>query len=488
MRKLLALLLVCVFLSGCVGENQPAVPGKTPAGTPEPAQQDYESRFEEETVIRLSKGAMDVTGKNSWSVFMSKDIVYYEDRDTYESGRPYGEGEDWERHSMDEANSHLVINITAPGAYRVTGQFPAGQIRVDLGEGAYDDENAVVELILDNAEITCTVAPAILFQNVYECDGAWDKDTAQPNVDTAAAGANLILRGENRVTGSHVAKIYKDKKGEKKLWKQDGAIYSYMSMNVYGPGRLDLTADNEGMDSELHLTVNGGDIRIFSDNDGMNANEEGVSVITVNGGSLRIAAGLGAEGDGIDSNGYLVINGGTVICAANPVSDAGLDSNLGSFIHGGTVAALGSPMDWAERESGQVTMNLQFTQLRQGAVTVTDEAGNPVFEFDPAADPVLGSCDRGYRGVILSCPGFRQGSACLVYQAGTQMGYTGTDVGKGPGGKPPAGPPQDGGFREPPEEGGKIPQGRPGETGQAGTVFYMQDKVNFFSGLEEAEQ
>ncbi len=532
MKKLLALLLACVLLCGCgAGNDAPPV-----------TEDVYESRFDTETVIRLSEGGLDVTGPNSLKVFASGDIVYYEDRETYDSGNPYGEGEAWERHSMDEANSHLVINITAPGAYRVTGSLPAGQIRIDLGDDACDDPNAVVELILDNLDISCTVAPAILFQNVYECDGNWSTDTAKPDVDTSEAGANLILVGENTVSGSHVAKIFKDKKDEKKLWKQDGAIYSYMSMNVYGPGALDLTADNEGMDTELHMTINGGDITIRSDNDGINTNEDGVSVTTINGGNLRIMAGLGAEGDGIDSNGYLVINGGTVFSAANPASDAGLDSDLGSFINGGTVVALGSSMDWAESDSGQVTMNLQFASHREGAISVTREDGTEVFAFDPGQ--VFGEYQRRYQGAILSCPDFKQGESYHVCQNGAMMAYTGTDVMGRPGGM--------GGFRpdgqrgegemptmpegemptvpegqEPPEgfggqwPGGEMPTmpdgemptmpegqeppggfggdrgqmggrgghgGNPGNPGgEANIVFYMQDMVNFFSGLTESD-
>ena len=147
---------------------------------------------------------------------------------------------------------------------------------------------------------------------------------------------------------------------------------------------LDLTADNEGLDTELHLTINGGDIAIRSDNDGINTNEDGVSVTTINGGNLHIMAGLGAEGDGIDSNGYLVINGGTVVAAANPGADAGLDSDLGSFVNGGTVIALGSNMDWAESDSAQVTMNLQFAQNQsaESAVVVTREDGSVIFAYD----------------------------------------------------------------------------------------------------------
>lgn len=46
-----------------------------------------------------------------------------------------------------------------------------------------------------------------------------------------------------------------------KLHKYDGAFYSKMSMNVdggeAGTGVLNITADNEGLDTELHLTING---------------------------------------------------------------------------------------------------------------------------------------------------------------------------------------------------------------------------------------
>ena len=465
MKKLFSLFLALTLLTGC--STAPAAEVTAPTDTEAPSEPlipmeatpapEYVSRFDSVTTITLSGDGITT---DSDTVYTSNDIIYYEDKTEYESGNPYGEGEAYERHTAEEAAAHTVVNITAPGAYRITGTLPAGQIRIDLGDDAYEDPDAVVELILDNAHITCTVAPAILFLNTYECDGNWSTDTAQPTVDTTTAGANLILEGANTISGSHVARIYKDKEGEKKLWKQDGAIYSYMSMNVFGPGALDLTADNEGLDTELHLTINGGDIAIRSDNDGINTNEDGVSVTTINGGSLHIIAGLGAEGDGIDSNGYLVINGGTVVASANPAADAGMDSDLGSYINGGTVIALGSTMDWAESESNQVTMNLQFAQYQDSgsSIVVTREDGTVLFAYDPSADEVLGENTRRYMGAILSCPYFRQGETYHVYldgtitgsetggvydvttvtayEGGTQLAYTGNDVGMmgGPGG------------------------------------------------------
>lgn len=259
----------------------------------------------------------------------------------------------------------------------------------------------------------------------------------------------------------------------------DGAFYSFMSMNVgggaQGTGSLTINAGNEGLDSELHLTINGGSISIFSDNDGINTNEDGVSVTTINGGNLHILAGLGAEGDGVDSNGWLVINGGTVVAMANPAADAGLDSDMGSYINGGTVVALGSTMDWAESDSAQVTMNLQFATAKDAgdAIVVTDEQGTVVFAYDPSEDEVAGARIRSFSGAILSCPAFEVGGTyqlfmggavtgeevqgvydaqtIAAYEDGVQQSFTGTDVQRGPGGR--------GGF-------GVGPAGDPGTLGE----------------------
>ena len=550
MKKHLALLLaVCLlFLSACKGENPGSTSGEsisseTAAVQTVPATEPVLEGTVTWITLKGDTVLVDGTeaGTQESAVYVSRDIIYYEDKDSYESGNPYGDGEAHERHSAGEAEAHLVVNITKPGNYRVSGELALGQIRIDLGETAKEDPTAVVNLVLDGAKITATAAPAILFLNVYECDGGWSVDTASPDVDTAGAGANLILAAgsENVVSGSHVAKIYKDKDGEKKLWKQDGAIYSYMSMNVAGSGSLELHADNEGLDTELHLTINGGDIAIYSNNDGINTNEDGVSVTTINGGNLRIAAGLGDEGDGIDSNGYLVINGGSVVATANPASDAGLDSDLGSFINGGTVVALGSAMDWAESDSDQVTMNLQYDQMQSGdsAILVTREDGRCVFAYDPGEDEALREHLRSYCGAVISCPDFQVGdgyhiimgsvitgretggiydaAAVTGINSGVLQGYTGTDVMMSPGGPRPEGgmvgqnPPDlpdngvtpPGGFTPPegdytiPERPGDMPQmpaggrpggfggGGPGKTEELHILFYMQDKVNFFSGL-----
>ena len=137
------------------------------------------------------------------------------------------------------------------------------------------------------------------------------------------------------------------KKERKKLNKYDGAVYSKMSMNIYGDsGKLSITAENEGLDTEMHLTIHGGTVDIKSGNDGINVNEDNVSVFAMNGGNLNIqVTGESGEGDGIDSNGWLLVNGGTLNAwACGTSADSGIDADRGIHLNGGTVAASGNMM------------------------------------------------------------------------------------------------------------------------------------------------
>ena len=212
-------------------------------------------------------------------------------------------------HSADEAYQNAVLHITQPGDYVIEGNWH-GQIWVDLEnycDDPFTDPTAKVNLILNGVTINCTVAAGLVFYNVYECDNTWeDQSSWSYKVDTSAAGAVVTLADGtvNSVSGTNIFRILKTqyKSGstsvQKKRLKIDGAFYSYQSMAIQGEaqgtGVLNITAGYEGMNSELHLTVNSGNVNIFSQDDGINVNEDGVSVLTVNGGNLHILAGLGS--------------------------------------------------------------------------------------------------------------------------------------------------------------------------------------------------
>ena len=344
MKKLLCILLALMMLAGCAA---PA-PGTEPASNGE-------------VLIRLSDEGVEFPEDSG--VHTANDIV---------------------SDAAEEAARHTVVHITKPGTYRISGALSAGQIAVDLGENAKTDPNAVVTLILDGAEITCSVAPAVIFYHVYESN--------QPG-GPAGAHVRLAQSSRNQLTGSHTEEY-------------DGALYSRMSMAIDGEGFLDIKADNEGLCSEMHLTVHSGTIAIASGNDGINANADGESVVTVNGGNLTIqVTGGTGEGDGIDSNGSIVINGGTVesyACAAS--ADSGIDADLGIRINGGTVLATGNMLDRIA-EGGQTYAAFQFAQPQApGVYTLKNAAGDLVLET---------AARNEFQHLLLSAPTLAEGTYTL---------------------------------------------------------------------------
>ena len=250
-------------------------------------------------------------------------------------------------------------------------------------------------LILDGVDVTCTVAPALIFYNVYECGSS----------------------GETA-----------------------------------GNGVLNITGDNEGLDTELHLTINGGVINIDAANDGINTNEDNVSVTTINGGTLNIDAGLGSEGDGIDSNGWLVINGGSVFasaCAAG--GDSGIDASLEILLNGGTVVALGNMFDAISSDSEQNHLTLTLSEpVRSGdEVELTGADGSALFDFTAPKTASM---------ILLSGADIKDGAEYTLTVNGTEREYSAEGMIGAPGGM--GGP---GGMGQAPDDMGRgrmdIPEG-----------------------------
>lgn len=267
-------------------------------------------------------------------------------------------------HSSADAYANPVLHITEAGTYVLSGTWH-GQIWVEAGKNN-------VELVLNGVEVSCDVAPALVFKKVYECghadtfadlDDADDDDgiaaeikamMASDSSDVSAyvlenAGAVVTISDgtTNNFTGANVYRILlpkaknssvtaingKDISAQKKLYKMDGAFYSHRSMVIQGgtngTGTLNITSTTyEGLDSEMHMNIEGGIISVTAEDDGINVNEDNISVFTMNGGSLTVKA---PNADGIDSNGYIVITSADVLSitakdASKPENKANLNS------------------------------------------------------------------------------------------------------------------------------------------------------------------
>ncbi len=469
MKKIVTTLMVLCMLASLTACKKAANQDATTGKTNEELAKQYSASIIELSDTGITVDGEAISSKEEDAVYVANDIVFYLEGQDF----TYGEGTKDDEHPQEEADKHTVIHITKLGNYVVSGTLSAGQIAVDLGKDADEDLDARVTLILNNLDITCSVAPGVIFYNVYEC-GDKEEEDADKDVNTVGAGANVILAdgSVNTVNGSYVARIYKSVElneagtevvDSKKLHKYDAAFYSKRSMNIngdeVGTGVLNINAENEGLDTELHLTINGGTININSGNDGINTNEDGISVTTINGGNLNIVVnGSTGEGDGIDSNGWLVINGGTVTSAAYGKSmDSGIDSDKGIHMNGGTVIATGNMLDEiAESESTYAVFSAMESAEEGATYTLKNEKGDVVCEY---------TAPNAFTYLVMSSEELKEGTYTL-WKNDVQMSVAKTEGnmpgmmmpgGGFPGGEFPGGEFPDGERPQMPE--GEFPEG-----------------------------
>lgn len=387
MKKILLILIVLFIMSGCNNNTDVLVSDENDIYNRYPNAKvivldDHKGTIDEKEIkeydytFSLSKDNIDEIyegDKPKDSIYISHDIIYYPSIDeeefslvdydgekewaTYYTAEGYENyifgllpylGEDIPTemmHSEEEAYDNPVLHINEAGEYILEGNFN-GQIAIDLGEDSFTNEDQKVTLILNGVDVNCDVAPSFIVYNAYEVDNNWEEEATHPStVDLTNAGIKIILvdGSENNFVGANVYRLlkakYKDDSNseQKKRYKYDGSFYSTVSMLIEsetkGTGILNITSTTyEGLDTELHLTINSGYINIYTQDDGINVNEDDVSIFTMNDGHLTIFAGQGREGDVIDSNGYININGGIVAGTSPSVSDHILDSNNGTNV------------------------------------------------------------------------------------------------------------------------------------------------------------
>jgi len=180
----------------------------------------------------------------------------------------------------------------------------------------------------------------------------------------------------------------------------DDAIHSEINLTL-NPESVNITKCNEGLEGG-YITINGGNIRIVSNDDGINAvgdgsnggmwmmrgndGEEKTSKediwLTVNGGHIYIET----SGDGFDSNGSAVINGGHLEIygpenSGNGSIDVG-DGGYALIMNGGSLLAAGSsgmadhPTESSPMQS--LTFYLDKTYDSGSEILITDKNGNEI--------------------------------------------------------------------------------------------------------------
>lgn len=165
------------------------------------------------------------------------------------------------------------VTISSEGVYLISGFLSDGQIIVDA-------DKAKVQLVLDNADITCTYGPSVIGK-------ASDKIFL-----TLAEGST------NRLSGGIADS------------DAPACIYTSDSLTVNGRGSLDVKSGADGIHSKDDIVITGGTINIDAESDGIS----GKDYVAAADGTVTVTAGK----DGIRSTnekeagmGFIYIEDGT---------------------------------------------------------------------------------------------------------------------------------------------------------------------------------
>ena len=273
-----------------------------------------------------------------------------------------------------------IINIEEAGTYEFSGRLTDGQIAVNANK-----IEGYVNIILNNVEITCENAPAILVysknENATNCDViiVTTKDSNN-TINGGKIDTDIATWSNKDSIPYYIDKGY-DEDGYYERYKYDGAISSDISLTFGGEGILNVTSTKkEGIESKMDLTFDSGYYNIASKKNGIHACANN-SLITMY--DANIVVDVSDEGNGIESNGDIYINGGTVYAFSNAEDKNGLKSNLGISIDGGTVLSTGTKYEKLQTENDNEIIQMKFAQtLNPGEnIIIVDGNGEIVFAF-----------------------------------------------------------------------------------------------------------
>ena len=147
-------------------------------------------------------------------------------------------------------------------------------------------------------------------------------------------------------------------------------------------------AEGNEQDSEHHIQINGGNIKIVADADGIDSNGS----LFINGGTVTVdAQATGAE-SAFDTDGAFIVNGGTII----GVSGSGMDESPNSY------------------SAQNVILAYTTSQISTGdEVKITDSNGKTIAEYTAV---------KGGSKIVYSSDKLKTGEMYTVYASGEEVG------------------------------------------------------------------
>lgn len=251
-----------------------------------------------------------------------------------------------------------------------------------------------------------------------------DSDSSQIRTKGLKGGNSVEINGGTVTVDSADDAIHSNGSvlingGSSTLSAGDDGIHGDVSVSV-NDGTVEILQSYEGIESAV-INVNGGLIKLQSDDDGFNASDgssqggmgtysSGVE-LNLNGGTVYV----NADGDGLDSNGDFTINGGTIIVDGSTNGGNGaLDGNNGIIINGGILVAAGSSQmaESPDENSAQYSLSasLDSFQKAETLITLCDDNGSEIICFAPS---------KTFDHIVISSPEIKNGQSYTLYLGGT---------------------------------------------------------------------
>lgn len=194
-----------------------------------------------------------------------------------------------------------VITITSGGTYIISGTLSEGQLVVDA-----DDEK--VQLVLDNADITCATSAAIYIKSAGKtfitlAEGSENilMNTAEfEAIDDNNIDAVIFSKDDLALNGSGTLTINSE---------NGHGIVSKDDLKITG-GTYNITAASHALSGKDSVRIAAGTFNLVSGKDGIhseNADDSSKGYVYIAGGEFTIDS----TGDGIDASNIVQIDGGT---------------------------------------------------------------------------------------------------------------------------------------------------------------------------------
>jgi len=340
------------------------------------------------------------------------------------------------------------VTITEEGTYVISGSLANGQLVIDA------DNNDMVKILLNGANITSSSAPAIDIENAEKVVIKTATGSENNLADGTSNPQDAAIYSKTKLTIFGAGSLHVDGNKNRAIYSEGGIIFR--------DANLTLTAPGDAVKTNFNLTFFGGDYTIASSGDGFNVkNEVAVSSADIHisqvnegfeagtfnliSGNIDISSqgnGIAVTGEGAKNssselyisggsvyinaaktgflvNGSIGISGGTVVIeSANDSTSPSLGYNGNFKIDGGYLIAMNnrSNIDLPNNTLSQqnsVAVNFASSVSGDTIVHIQDVDGKDVATFKP---------EKTFNTILISAAAFEKNETYKLYTGGSVNG------------------------------------------------------------------